>query len=70
MKKTITLLGMLLAFFATAWAQTAAKFYSPTATPYANLVSGKSYAILVAADKNCEDGDETIPQQNSFLGLR
>lgn len=57
MKKTITLLGMLLAFFATAGAQTAAKFYSPTATPYANLMSGKSYAILVAADKNCEDGD-------------
>lgn len=57
MKKTITLLGMLLAFFATAGAQTAVKYYSPTATPYANLVSGKSYAILVAADKNCEDGD-------------
>lgn len=57
MKKTITLLGMLLAFFVTAGAQTAAKFYSPTATPYADLVSGKSYAILVAADKNCEDGD-------------
>lgn len=57
MKKTITLLGMLLAFFATAGAQTAAKYYSPTATPYANLESGKSYAILVAADKNCEDGD-------------
>ena len=57
MKKTITLLGMLLAFFATAGAQTAAKYYSPTATPYANLVSGKSYAILVAADKNCVDGD-------------
>ena len=57
MKKTITLLGMLLAFFATAGAQTAAKFYSSTATPYANLVSGKSYAILVAADKNCVDGD-------------
>ncbi len=57
MKKTITLLGMLLAFFATAGAQTATKFYSPTATPYADLMSGKSYAILVAADKNCEDGD-------------
>lgn len=57
MKKTITLLGMLLAFFAAAGAQTAVKYYSPTATPYANLVSGKSYAILVAADKNCEDGD-------------
>lgn len=57
MKKTITLLGMLLAFFATAGAQTAVKYYSPTATPYANLVSGKSYAILVAADKNCVDGD-------------
>lgn len=57
MKKTITLLGMLLAFFATAGAQTATKFYSPTATPYADLVSGKSYAILVAADKNCVDGD-------------
>lgn len=57
MKKTITLLGMLLAFFATAGAQTAAKFYSSTATPYADLVSGKSYAILVAADKNCVDGD-------------
>lgn len=57
MKKTITLLGMLLAFFATAGAQTATKFYSSTATPYADLVSGKSYAILVAADKNCEDGD-------------
>lgn len=57
MKKTITLLGMLLAFFVTAGAQTAAKFYSPTATPYANLESGKSYAILVAADKNCVDGD-------------
>lgn len=57
MKKTITLLGMLLAFFATAGAQTAAKYYSPTATPYANLVSGKSYAILVAADKNCVDRD-------------
>lgn len=57
MKKTITLLGMLLAFFATAGAQTAAKYYSLTATPYADLVSGKSYAILVAADKNCVDGD-------------
>lgn len=57
MKKTITLLGMLLAFFATAGAQTAAKYYSSTATPYADLVSGKSYAILVAADKNCVDGD-------------
>lgn len=57
MKKTITLLGMLLAFFATAGAQTATKYYSPTATPYADLVSGKSYAILVAADKNCVDGD-------------
>lgn len=57
MKKTITLLGMLLAFFATAGAQTAVKYYSPTATPYANLESGKSYAILVAADKNCVDGD-------------
>lgn len=57
MKKTITLLGMLLVFFATAGAQTAAKYYSPTATPYADLVSGKSYAILVAADKNCVDGD-------------
>lgn len=57
MKKTITLLGMLLAFFATAGAQTAAKFYSSTATPYADLVSGKSYAILVAADKNCVGTD-------------
>lgn len=57
MKKTITLLGMLLAFFATAGAQTAAKYYSPTATPYANLESGKSYAILVAADKNCVGTD-------------
>lgn len=57
MKKTITLLGMLLAFFVTAGAQTAVKYYSSTATPYANLVSGKSYAILVAADKNCVDGD-------------
>ena len=57
MKKTITLLGMLLAFFATAGAQTAAKYYSSTATPYANLVSGKSYAILVAADKNCVGTD-------------
>lgn len=57
MKKTITLLGMLLAFFATAGAQTAVKYYSSTATPYADLVSGKSYAILVAADKNCVDGD-------------
>lgn len=57
MKKTITLLGMLLAFFATAGAQTVVKYYSSTATPYANLVSGKSYAILVAADKNCVDGD-------------
>ena len=57
MKKTITLLGMLLAFFATAGAQTAVKYYSPTATPYANLESGKSYAILVAADKNCVGTD-------------
>lgn len=57
MKKTITLLGMLLAFFATAGAQTAAKFYSSTATPYANLESEKSYAILVAADKNCVGTD-------------
>lgn len=57
MKKTITLLGMLLAFFATAGAQTAVKYYSSTATPYANLVSGKSYAILVAADKNCVGTD-------------
>lgn len=57
MKKTITLLGMLLAFFATAGAQTAVKYYSSTATPYANLESGKSYAILVAADKNCVGTD-------------
>lgn len=57
MKKTITLLGMLLAFFATAGAQTVVKYYSSTATPYANLESGKSYAILVAADKNCVGTD-------------
>lgn len=50
MKKTITLLGMLLAFFATAGAQ---QYCSTTATPYSELVSGKSYAVLVAADKNC-----------------
>lgn len=52
MKKTITLLGMLLAFFATAGAQ---QYCSTTATPYSELVSGKSYAVLVAADKNCDN---------------
>ena len=53
MKKTFTLLSLLLAFFATAGAQTTVQYYSATATPYADLVSGKSYAVLVAADKNC-----------------
>lgn len=53
MKKTFTLLSLLLAFFATAGAQTTVQYYSATATPYAELVSGKSYAVLVAADKNC-----------------
>ena len=69
MKKTITLLGMLLAFFATAGAQTAAKYYSPTATPYANLVSGKSYAILVAADKNCVGTDYSTATFLSWAAL-
>lgn len=54
MKKTITLLGMLLAFFATAGAQ---QYCSTNATPYSELVSGKSYAVLVAADKNCDKTD-------------
>lgn len=54
MKKTITLLGMLLAFFATAGAQ---QYCSTSATPYSELVSGKSYAVLVAADKNCDKTD-------------
>ena len=62
MKKTITLLGMLLAFFATAGAQ---QYCSTTATPYSELVSGKSYAVLVAADKNC--GTSTDYSNATFL---
>ena len=62
MKKTITLLGMLLAFFATAGAQ---QYCSTTATPYSELVSGKSYAALVAADKNC--GKTTDYSNATFL---
>ncbi len=62
MKKTITLLGMLLAFFATAGAQ---QYCSTTATPYSELVSGKSYAVLVAADKNC--GKTTDYSNATFL---
>lgn len=62
MKKTITLLGMLLAFFATAGAQ---QYCSTTATPYSELVSGKSYAVLVAADKNC--GNTTDYSNATFL---
>lgn len=62
MKKTITLLGMLLAFFATAGAQ---QYCSTTATPYSELVSGKSYAVLVAADKNC--GETTDYSNATFL---
>lgn len=57
MKKTFTLLTMLLASFATAGAQTQYQYYATTATPYANLESGKSYAIRVAADKNCDGTD-------------
>lgn len=62
MKKTITLLGMLLAFFATAGAQ---QYCSTSATPYSELVSGKSYAVLVAADKNC--GNTTDYSNATFL---
>lgn len=62
MKKTITLLGMLLAFFATAGAQ---QYCSTSATPYSDLVSGKSYAVLVAADKNC--GKTTDYSNATFL---
>lgn len=62
MKKTITLLGMLLAFFATAGAQ---QYCSTNATPYSELVSGKSYAVLVAADKNC--GTTTDYSNATFL---
>lgn len=62
MKKTITLLGMLLAFFATAGAQ---QYCSTSATPYSELVSGKSYAVLVAADKNC--GTTTDYSNATFL---
>lgn len=62
MKKTITLLGMLLAFFATAGAQ---QYCSTNATPYSELVSGKSYAVLVAADKNC--GKTTDYSNATFL---
>lgn len=62
MKKTITLLGMLLAFFATAGAQ---QYCSTSATPYSELVSGKSYAVLVAADKNC--GTSTDYSNATFL---
>lgn len=62
MKKTITLLGMLLAFFATAGAQ---QYCSTSATPYSELVSGKSYAVLVAADKNC--GKTTDYSNATFL---
>ncbi len=62
MKKTITLLGMLLAFFATAGAQ---QYCSTNATPYSELVSGKSYAVLVAADKNC--GKSTDYSNATFL---
>ncbi len=62
MKKTITLLGMLLAFFATAGAQ---QYCSTSATPYSELVSGKSYAVLVAADKNC--GNSTDYSNATFL---
>lgn len=65
MKKTITLLGMLLAFFATAGAQ---QYCSTTATPYSELVSGKSYAVLVAADKNC--GNTTDYSNATFLSGR
>ena len=63
MKKTITLLGMLLAFFATAGAQ---QYCSTTATPYSELVSGKSYAVLVAADKNC---GKTTDYSNSVVNM-
>lgn len=62
MKKTITFLGMLLAFFATAGAQ---QYCSTNATPYSELVSGKSYAVLVAADKNC--GTTTDYSNATFL---
>ena len=53
---------MLLAFFATAGAQ---QYCSTTATPYSELVSGKSYAVLVAADKNC--GKTTDYSNATFL---
>lgn len=53
---------MLLAFFATAGAQ---QYCSTTATPYSELVSGKSYAVLVAADKNC--GNTTDYSNATFL---
>ena len=53
---------MLLAFFATAGAQ---QYCSTTATPYSELVSGKSYAVLVAADKNC--GNSTDYSNATFL---
>lgn len=57
MKKTFTLLSMLLCFFAGVHAQTTVSYVSETATPYSELVSGKEYAILVASDKNCTGAD-------------
>lgn len=57
MKKTFTLLSMLLCFFVGMHAQTAVSYVSTTATPYSDLVSGKEYAILVASDKNCTGTD-------------
>lgn len=68
MKKTFTLLSMLLAFIATAGAQTQYQYYATTATPYANLESGKSYAILVAADKNCDGTDYSTAKFISGTG--
>lgn len=69
MKKTFTLLSMLLCFFAGVHAQTstAVKHAKVECTPFDQLTTG-DYAILIASDKSCTGGAVDYPRFLSGSG--
>lgn len=61
MKKTITLLSMLLCFFVSVHAQPTVKHAKVECTPFDQLTTG-DYAILIASDKSCTGGAVDYPR--------
>lgn len=67
MKKTFTLLSMLLCFFVGVHAQTTVKHAKVECTPFDQLTTG-DYAILIASDKSCTGGAVDYPRFLSGSG--